>query len=67
MGIGGSLFNKHPGTFGIINAFSMHPLKSLNVIGDGGMVVTDNKKFLTGFLSTEIMAWLIEITLIFGE
>ena len=42
----------------------MHPLKSLNVIGDGGMVVTDNKKFLTGFLS-EITAWLIEITIDF--
>ena len=64
--IGGSLFNKHPGTFGIINAFSMHPLKSLNVIGDGGMVVTDNKD-ATGFLSTEITAWLIEITLILGS
>ena len=35
---------KSPGTFGIINAFSMHPLKSLNVMGDGGMVATNNKK-----------------------
>lgn len=44
MGIGGSLTGKHPGTFGDIGAFSMHPLKSLNVMGDGGMVVTNNKK-----------------------
>ena len=43
MGIGGSVNGKHPGTFGKINAFSMHPLKSLNVIGDGGMVVTDDE------------------------
>ena len=44
MGIGAKINNKSPGTFGIVNAFSMHPLKSLNVMGDGGMVVTNNKK-----------------------
>ncbi|OUX36481.1 MAG: hypothetical protein CBE33_05680 [Candidatus Pelagibacter sp. TMED273] len=44
MGIGAKIKNKSPGTFGIINAFSMHPLKSLNVMGDGGMVCTNNKK-----------------------
>ncbi len=43
MGIGGKLNGKSPGTFGDIGAFSMHPLKSLNVMGDGGMVVTNNK------------------------
>jgi dTDP-4-amino-4,6-dideoxygalactose transaminase len=30
------------GAFGKANAFSMHPLKTLNVWGDGGMVVTDD-------------------------
>jgi dTDP-3-amino-2,3,6-trideoxy-4-keto-D-glucose/dTDP-3-amino-3,4,6-trideoxy-alpha-D-glucose/dTDP-2,6-dideoxy-D-kanosamine transaminase len=44
MGIGAKIKNRSPGTFGIVNAFSMHPLKSLNVMGDGGMVVTNNKK-----------------------
>ncbi len=44
MGIGAKILNKKPGTFGIVNAFSMHPLKSLNVMGDGGMVVTNNLK-----------------------
>ena len=44
MGIGGSVNSKSPGTFGDIGAFSMHPLKSLNVMGDGGMLVTKNKK-----------------------
>ena len=44
MGIGGKIKRKSPGTFGIINAFSMHPLKSLNVMGDGGIVTTNNKK-----------------------
>ena len=44
MGIGASLRGKSPGTFGDISAFSFHPLKSLNVIGDGGAVVTNDKK-----------------------
>jgi len=46
MGIGSTINKKSPGTFGIVNAFSMHPLKSLNVMGDGGMVVTNNKKIV---------------------
>ena len=44
MGIGASLKGKSPGSFGHISAFSLHPLKSLNAIGDGGAVVTNNKK-----------------------
>jgi aminotransferase EvaB len=42
MGIGGKIFKKSPGNFGNISAVSMHPLKSLNVMGDGGAVVTNN-------------------------
>ena len=42
MAIGGKIKGKRPGTFSEIGAFSMHPLKSLNVAGDGGMVVTDD-------------------------
>ena len=44
MGIGAKIKGKSPGTFGEVNAFSMHPLKSLNVMGDGGMVTTNNNK-----------------------
>ena len=44
MGIGALINKKSPGTFGKVNAFSMHPLKSLNVMGDGGMVVTNDDK-----------------------
>lgn len=44
MGIGAKINKKSPGTFGHVGAFSMHPLKSLNVMGDGGVVVTNNKK-----------------------
>ena len=47
MGIGAKINGKSPGCFGTVSAFSMHPLKSLNVMGDGGMVVTNNKKIAT--------------------
>ena len=42
MGIGGKHKEIPHGRFGNIGAFSMHPLKSLNVMGDGGMLVTDD-------------------------
>ena len=35
---------KHAGTFGNISAFSAHPFKNLNALGDGGFVITNNKK-----------------------
>lgn len=42
--VGASIDGKQAGSFGHINAFSMHPLKPLNVWGDGGMVVTNDDK-----------------------
>jgi len=45
MGIGAYINGKHAGTFGDINAFSCHPLKSLNAMGDGGMVVTNSDEY----------------------
>jgi aminotransferase EvaB len=44
MGIGAKINKRSPGTFGTVSAFSMHPLKSLNVMGDGGAIVTNDKK-----------------------
>ena len=44
MGIGAKVASKSPGTFGKIGVYSMHPLKSLNVMGDGGMIVSNDKK-----------------------
>ena len=35
---------KYAGNFGITGCFSMHPLKNLNVWGDGGIIATNNKK-----------------------
>ena len=51
MGIGGSHQGISPGRYGDIGAYSMHPLKSLNVMGDGGMLTTDN---------TDLYNWMIE-------
>ena len=44
MAIGGKWNNSNPGTYADVSAFSMHPLKTLNVAGDGGMITTNNKK-----------------------
>ncbi len=42
--VGAKVRGRSVGTFGKVNAFSMHPLKPLNVWGDGGMVVTNDDK-----------------------
>lgn len=34
---------KRVGSFGIIGCFSLHPLKTLNACGDGGMLTTNDK------------------------
>src|SRR5258708_32786461 len=43
----GSMEGKKAGTFGRSGAFSLHPLKNLNVWADGGMIVTDDDDFAT--------------------
>jgi len=41
----GALYRgKKAGAFGTINCFSMHPLKTLNAAGDGGMITTDDEQ-----------------------
>jgi dTDP-4-amino-4,6-dideoxygalactose transaminase len=40
--VGAAIHGRHAGTFGKVNAFSMHPLKPLNVWGDGGIIVTND-------------------------
>ena len=41
-GINADYKGKPLGTFGLTGCFSMHPLKNLNVWGDGGYIITDS-------------------------
>ncbi|RQV94885.1 DegT/DnrJ/EryC1/StrS family aminotransferase, partial [bacterium] len=41
--VGARYHDKHVGTFGIIGCFSLHPMKTLNAIGDGGMIITNDE------------------------
>ena len=43
-GMGSYYNNQHAGTFGDIAAFSAHPLKNLNAVGDGGFIITNKKQ-----------------------
>ena len=42
-GMGSYYKKKHAGRFSDIAAFSTHPLKNLNGLGDGGFIITDKK------------------------
>ena len=54
-GMGSYYNNKHAGTYSDVAAFSTHPLKNLNGLGDGGFITTNNKKFIIKLNFTEIM------------
>lgn len=40
--VGAKFHGKRVGSFGIASMFSLHPLKNLGVIGDGGVITTDS-------------------------
>ena len=42
--MGSFLNSKHGGTFGECGAISCHPLKNLNALGDGGLLLTQNQE-----------------------
>ena len=41
----GSINKKNAGGWGELGAFSLHPLKNINVWSDGGIITTNSKKF----------------------
>ena len=41
----GSINKKKAGTWGLFGAFSLHPLKNINVWSDGGIITTNNSKY----------------------
>tara|TARA_B100001063_G_C16774612_1_gene564191 strand:+ start:4395 stop:5510 length:1116 start_codon:yes stop_codon:yes gene_type:complete len=43
--IGASINKKKVGSFAFSGCFSLHPLKNLNAMGDGGIITTNKKKF----------------------
>ena len=47
---GGKYRDKYLGTFGDVGIFSLHPRKNLHVLGDGGIIVTKNKKLFKKLL-----------------
>jgi dTDP-4-amino-4,6-dideoxygalactose transaminase len=42
--VGAKYRDKKVGAFGDIGCFSLHPLKTLNACGDGGIITTDNEE-----------------------
>ena len=42
--------NKNAGTWGEFGAFSLHPLKNINVWSDGGIITTNNFKYFNKFI-----------------
>jgi dTDP-3-amino-2,3,6-trideoxy-4-keto-D-glucose/dTDP-3-amino-3,4,6-trideoxy-alpha-D-glucose/dTDP-2,6-dideoxy-D-kanosamine transaminase len=42
--ISAAIDNRNVGTFGLSAGFSLHPLKNLNVWGDGGIIVTNSEE-----------------------
>jgi dTDP-4-amino-4,6-dideoxygalactose transaminase len=49
-GILAEIDGKNSGTWGVTGAFSLHPLKNINVWSDGGVIVTDDEKIFKKLL-----------------
>ena len=43
--LGSKIDNRHVGTFGDLSIFSFHQQKNMTTLGEGGMLVVNNKKF----------------------
>ena len=54
---GSSLNRKKSGTFGKISCFSFYPTKNLAAIGDGGAIITNDKKVYDTMISLRQYGW----------
>ena len=54
---GSKLKNKKAGTFGKIACFSFYPTKNLSAIGDGGAIITNDKKIYEKLLFLRQYGW----------
>jgi dTDP-4-amino-4,6-dideoxygalactose transaminase len=55
--IGASFHKKKVGGFGIASCFSFYPTKNLGAIGDGGMILTNNKKIFNKLTKIRQYGW----------
>ena len=54
---GSNLNKKKAGTFGSIACFSFYPTKNLAALGDGGAIITNNKKLYNKIISIRQYGW----------
>ena len=54
---GTKLKNKHTGTFGHISCHSFYPTKNLGAIGDGGMILTNDKVYFDQCIKLRQYGW----------
>ena len=55
--IGAELNNIKAGTYGDISTFSFYPTKNLGALGDGGLIITDNKKIGNKLIRLRQYGW----------
>lgn len=55
--VGASFHKKKVGGFGIASCFSFYPTKNLGAIGDGGMILTNNKKMFNKLTKIRQYGW----------
>tara|TARA_B100001123_G_scaffold393542_1_gene473594 strand:- start:648 stop:1343 length:696 start_codon:yes stop_codon:yes gene_type:complete len=48
--VGAKYKDQYVGSFGTVGCFSLHPLKTLNACGDGGIITTDDPELYQQFL-----------------
>lgn len=55
---GSKIYGMKTGTMGDISCYSLYPTKNLSTMGDGGIIVTNNKKFYTKIRLLREYGWI---------